>query len=399
MRGRPAGTIALIVVLCATGGLARAGGPLLLRADGTPYVYDTAAPISYRTDNGPLSASVAEGAAQTRVQSMFNVWQNVPSASISYTRGGFINNAGTFTDGNVSTADEYDEVVGSCEAATQSPIIYDEAAQILIDLGDDETSIIGFAAPCSLDPGAGEFLTGQVLMNGLFQDGQAAPVQDLSAALFDAAFIHEFGHFSGLDHSQVNVNCTGFCGADDLAGLPTMFPLATDESQGSLSIDDVAWISKLYPAGGASGFTATHGHITGTVYFSDGQSQAQLVNVVARRVDNPRTTAGSSVSGYRFRFFNDNSINNAGDEFGSQIPAHLGLYEIPLPPGIYTVEFESVDPGFVDGSSVGGPQRIAMPGTSPGPLGPITVTAGATSSGHDVTLIGTAPRFDQFEGP
>jgi hypothetical protein len=40
-----------------------------------------------------------------------------------------------------------------------------------------------------------------------------------------------------------------------------------------------------------------------------------------------------------------------------------------------------------------------MPGTAPAPMGPINVTAGSTSSGNNVTLIGTPPRFDQFEGP
>ena len=147
-------------------------------------------------------------------------------------------------------------------------------------------------------------------MNGLFQDGEDDLPGELTAAEFDATFIHEFGHFSGLDHSQINVDC-GFvtCGADNLAGLPTMFPFLVTSQQGTLSIDDIGWISKLYPAAGVSGFAATHGTITGTIYFSDGESHAQLVNVVARRVDaaggadESRTTAGSGVSGNRFRVF------------------------------------------------------------------------------------------------
>jgi len=387
---------------------AYAGGPLVLQSDGTPFVWSTAAAVSYRTDNGPLSASVAEGAARTRVDTMFDVWQNVASASINYARAGFIADVGAFTDGDVSTLAEYNAVVGDCGAGNQSPVIYDTDAAILIALGDDETSVIGFAGPCAIDPGAGQIVSGQVLMNGLFQDGQAAPVPDLSATLFNAAFIHEFGHFSGLGHSQVNVNCaSAACSADDLAGLPTMFPFATDDSQGVLSIDDIAWISRLYPATGGSGFAATHGTIRGTVYFSDGESHAQLVNVVARLVDNPgtagvnesRTTAGASVSGYKFRFFNGNPINDAGDNSGTQTPSDIGLYEISLPPGSYMIEVENIDPQFIDGSSVGGPIRIDMPGSAPGPIGPINVTAGATSSGHDVTLIGTDPRFDPFEGP
>ena len=72
--------------------------------------------------------------------------------------------------------------------------------------------------------------------------------------------------------------------------------------------------------------------------------------------------------------------------FRNQVPTDIGFYEIPLPPGSYTIEVETIDPQFVDGSSVGGEDQIAMPGTAPPPTGPITVTAGATSSGNDVTL-------------
>jgi len=387
---------------------ALAGGPLLLRDTGAPFVWSTAAPIPYRTDNGPLSAIVNEGAARARVLAMFNVWQNVASSTISYTRAGFINSVGVFADGDVSTGNEFDDVEGDCGAGNQSPIVYDANAAIFQDLGIDQNSVIGFAGPCAIDPGAGQFVSGRAAMNGLFQDGQAAP-DDLTAAEFDAAFVHEFGHFSGLDHSQINVNCaSAACSADDIAGLPTMFPFLVDASQGVLSIDDVAWISRLYPAAGGGGFAATHGTITGTVYFSDAESHAQLVNVVARRVDNPgtpgvnesRTTAGSNVSGYKFRFFHGNPINDpVGSSDGSQAPGDIGLYEIPLPPGNYTIEVESVDPAFVEGSRVGGPIRIAMPGTAPPPSSPIAVAAGATASGNDVTLIGTDPRFDQFEGP
>ena len=406
MRGRRAVAVALMAALVTAASPSHAGGPLAVRENGAPYVWSTASAIAYRTDNGPLSANVAEGAARTRVDTLFDVWQNVASAAISYARAGFIEAVGAYSGGDVNTLAEYNAVVGDCGDANQSPVIYDADAAILIALGDDEESVIGFAGPCSIELGTGQFLSGDVLMNGLFQDGQVAPVPDLSTTLFNAAFIHEFGHFSGLDHSQINVNCaSAACSADDLDGLPTMFPFAVDDSQSSLSVDDIAWISRLYPAAGAGGFTATHGTITGTVYFSDGESHAQLVNVIARPVDTganeDRTSAASNVSGYRFRFFNGNPINDpSGDEgFGTQTPGDIGRFEISVPPGNYMIGVENIDPQFVEGSSVGGPIRIDMPGTAPAPIGPITVTAGATSSGNDVTLIGTDPRFDQFEGP
>ena len=389
-------------------GLASAGGPLGVFTNGEPYVWN-AATIQYRTDGGPLSATVTEQTARTRVQNMFNVWQNVGSASISYSRAGAILDVGAFTDGDVSTAVEYDAVNGACGSGAQNPIIYDVTGEIFEDVVADD-SVIGFAGPCAIDPALGRILSGNAVMNGLYQDGQATPIADLTAAEYDATFIHEFGHFSGLDHSQINVDC-GFvnCGADNLAGLPTMFPFLVTSQQGTLSIDDIGWISKLYPAAGGGGFAATHGTITGTIYFSDGESHAQLVNVVARRVDTAggadesRTTAGSGVSGNRFRVYRGNPINEPSDQptgpFGSVDVADIGFFEIPLPPGNYTIEVESINPEFVAGSSVGGDERIDMPGTAPPPSGPITVTTGQVNAGNDVTLISSPPRFDAFEGP
>ncbi|MGH7176427.1 MAG: hypothetical protein ACREJC_03515, partial [Tepidisphaeraceae bacterium] len=350
--------------------VADAGGPLVLRSTGVPYVW-SASPIPYRTDNGPLSATVNEMAARSRVLAMFNVWQNVASSSISYTRQGPISSTSGFSDGDVSTVAEYDAVEATCNNGSQSPIIYDATGTIFTDLGYDVTSILGFAGPCAID--ATNYLSGQAMMNGLFIDGQASPVPDIPDTAFDAVFVHEFGHFSGLDHSQINVNCQFGCSLDDLAGLPTMFPLLLHASQGVLSIDDVAWISRLYPQlSGGSSFASTHGTISGTVFFSDGESHAQLVNVIARAVDTganqDRTTAASVVSGYRFRVIHGNPINDPGDTFGSQAPNLIGLYEIPVPPGNYMVEVESIDSSFTEGSSVGGPIQISMPGIAPAPL-------------------------------
>lgn len=391
---------------------ATAGGPLAVRTNGLPFKWNTASAIPYRTDDGALSDSVTKAQALTRVQAMFKVWQDVPSATISYTRAGDIQAVGAYAGGDVDTEAEYDAVEGDCSDGNQSPIVFDADATIFIALGMDETSVIGFAGPCGLDVAQGFIVAGRAVMNGLFQDGAAAPVPDLTGPEFDATFIHEFGHFSGLDHSQVNVECAdAVCGMDDLAGLPTMFPFLVSSQQGTLSIDDIAWISKLYPvANGGSSFPATHGTITGVVHFSDGETHAQLVNVVARRVndggtveDESRTRAASNVSGYTVRLFHGNPINEPDDQplgpFGSQEPADIGRYEIPLPPGNYMIEAESINPQFTEGSSVGGEDRIDMPGVAPAPAGPITVTAGHTSAGHDIVLLGTPPRFDEFEGP
>lgn len=398
------------VLLLLPAGAVWAGGPLIVRSDGAPYTWSLAAPIIYRTDNGPLSASVNEVTARSRVAAMFNVWESVATSSINYDRAttsvgngaGFIGTAAGFSGGDVDTVAEYEALETDCGNGNQSPVIYDANGSIFVALGYDETSIVGFAGPCGLS--ATNIVTGIAMMNGLFQDGVAGAVPDLTQAEFDAAIVHEIGHFSGLDHSQVNENCTSFCGADDQEGLPTMFPFLVVASQGVLSIDDVAWISRMYPqAAGGTTFAGTHGTITGTVFFSDGQTHAQSVNVIARRVDTganeDRRMAVSVISGYKFRGVLGNPIlGNPSSPFGTVAPGDVGLFEIPVPAGNYTIEVESIHPAFVDDSSIG-QFPIRMPGSAPPPTGAMTVGAGSTVSGINVVLIGTQTRFDGFEGP
>jgi hypothetical protein len=382
--------------------IAGAGGPLFLNSNGDIFVWGTTQPIAYRTDGGNLSANITNAVAQTRVTGMFNVWQNVASSNIRYQRAGPIQAVAGFSDDDVSTAAEFDAVEGDCFDGDQSPIVYDVDGSMFEDLGFDP-GVIGFAGPCAAN-GSGQIISGRAVMNGIFLDGiDSGNNFELTPNEFDAAFIHEFGHFSGLDHSQINLNClVSGCGADDFAGLPTMFPFLLDASMRSLSPDDIAWISRLYPQSGTGGFSATHGTITGIVYFSDGESHAQLVNVIARRVDTggnqDRRVASSCVSGYRFSIIHGNPITNAAPSgAGSDNPAHIGLFEIPVPAGNYTLEVEGIHEEFFGGSSVGPGLVIPLPGGTPAPTGPINVAAGETESGHDVILISTAERFDGFE--
>src|SRR5688572_3460869 len=390
---------AAALVLVLAGGSAGAGGPLFIDENGDFLLWSTGQSIAYRTDGGSLSSEVSGAQALARVDGMFDVWQNVASSSIAYTHAGPILPVAGFSDGDVNTAEEFNAVEGDCFDGDQSPVVYDATGSMFAALGMDP-GVIGFAGPCAAN-GAGEIVSGRAVMNGTYQDGiDSGENFELNPQEFDAALIHEFGHFSGLDHSQINVNCfEGACGSDDLAGLPTMFPFLVSAQQRTLSTDDVAWISRLYP----QNFSATHGTISGVVYFTDGESHAQLVNVIARRVDagdnEDRRFAASSVSGYRFGFIHGNAITGAQSSgAGSSDPAHIGLFEIPVPAGSYTLEVEAIHREFVGGSSVGpGLLSFELPGEAPAPSAPIAVSAGEHESGHDVILIDSLPRFDDFE--
>ena len=425
---------------------ATAGGPLVVGGtfgqEGLPFRWDTSlGEVGYRTDGGSLGV-LTNKKANAWVREMFQVWEDVPTAKIGFTRQGPIQG---IADGDVSTVNEFDKVVGACENATQSPIIYDANGSLFNSLFGPGSGVLGFAGPCSVGA-EGDILAALVAMNGAFRDKKRSN-GELTKNEFKAVFIHEFGHFFGLDHAQINVNClegdSGGCfsGSDDAFGLPTMFPIligGLEETPGvyparTLAVDDVAWVSRFYPE---ASFGGSYGTISGTIFFSDGVTAAQGVNVIARRFNDPATPdhesrrqAVSTVSGYLFTgnpgqsvtatylpcspasacpggFFDNNS---GGSPFGSRDPQLIGTFDIPVPPGAYTVEVEWV--AFAGGSSVGplDPPLYFWPRAKdfwdPGESnadssierGLIAVGAGETVTGINIILNGTPPRFDPWE--
>jgi len=356
---------------------------------------------------------------------------------VSFTSLGSLLPAGSYTGGDLKTAKQFNDVMGSCNSGLQSPIIFDANGALIAALGLPP-EVIGFNSPCALDTVNGHILSSGIVLNGAFQDGVSNPSAnppnfELTQNEFDEAITHEMGHFLGLDHSQINLDVllAGVtpCDLDDLAGLPLMFPIALcqarkDAGMPVLAPDDVSIISILYPN---STTVSSYSTISGTVFFPDGVSQAQGVNVIARLIDDSSTTedesrriAVSSVSGYLFTgnpgqsvsaSLPSNSENNTnGSPNGSRNPALIGYYQIAVPPGTYTVEVESIYQAFVAGSSVGPldppiPMRgdpkfwnhVESAFNFPLQSDTITVHAGDNITGIDIILNGSDDRFDQYE--
>ena len=431
---------ALLLSCILFGGYADAGGPLRVTGvtatiPGQPFVWDVSKPIRYTVDGGPLSVSpsgqvvISNSQGVARVQSLFQNWQSVSTTSITYSYAGLISGAGIPANGDVKTIQDFNAITGSCNSGTQNPVIFDADGSLLRALGLSPL-VIGFSGTCKLDPQAGHIVSALVFLNGQFQDGVSDPNTsnfELTADQFDEAITHEMGHFSGLDHSQINLDLfqsgfVGNCPVDELAGLPLMFPVEFCQSRKSaglpiLAPDDVAWISKLYPNGS---YSSNYGIISGFVFFSDGITHVQGLNVIARRVDDPSTpqdeskrVAVSVVSGFEFTGNPGQAItgdNMAGSLLGSRNPAFIGYYEIPVPPGTYTVQTENLDASFVGGSSVGplDPPAITYGAyeywhqsesafDDPSKKDPLTVQAGQKLSNINFILNQTPPRFDQFE--
>jgi hypothetical protein len=434
------GTVALLICFSLCAGFANAGGPLNVVGPasanaGQTFVWDNSAPIPYTVDTGPLSVNpsgqvmIGNSQGLARVQSLFQNWSSVPTASITYTYAGAISAPGLAAGGDVKTIQDFNAVEGACSNGTQNPVVFDADGSLLRALGFDPL-VIGFSGHCVLNLVTGRVGSALVFLNGQFQDGvtnSSLSNFELTPDQFDEAITHELGHFSGLGHSQINLDLyqsgtPGNCNVDELAGLPLMFPIAFCQARKSaglpiLSPDDVAWISKLYPNAATA---ANYGTISGFVFFSDGITHVQGVNVIARRVDDPSTPADeskriavSAVSGFQFTGNPGQSItgdNTGGSLFGSRNAALIGYYEIPVTPGTYTVQVENIDTAFTGGSGVGPlDPPAATTGASefwhqfesasddPAKKDTLTVSAGQKLSNINIILNGTNPRFDQFE--
>jgi hypothetical protein len=447
------GAAILLSLLLSPANAVFAGGPLTVGGptegvSGVPILWDNTKPIVYRVDGGPLSQQPNGGpvvidnpTGVARVNTLFGYWSAVPTANLTLTNAGGLLAVGTFpANGDVKTVNDFLAVAGdvsgqapdpnSCNGGGQSPIIFDADGTIFDGLGLPP-EVIGFAFQCAFNPTTGKIISAGAILNGRFQDGINNPSAnnfELTKDEFDQAFAHEFGHFLGLGHSQINVdlfldainNTPYTCTADDTAGMPLMFPVLgicpakLTAGVPIIGVDDAAWMSKLYPVpspppSGKTSFTSAYGTVSGTVFFSDGVTPAQGVNVIARSTNAPRRNAASVVSGYLFTGNPGQTVtcvnpaaptpqtcSNLGDPFGSRDPALIGHFEIPLPPGTYTLQVESVFAGFAGGSSVGSlDPPIPAPGTYSS-TATVSVTAGATTI-FNITLQGTQPRFDAFE--
>jgi hypothetical protein len=429
----------LVVVSPASGGEPIAVGGQV-GTPGEPFLWDTQTSIPYRTDGGSLG-KFDNTQANNVVEDMFGVWEAVTTATIEFNSNGQLKSAGAFVsaadggDGDVDTMAEFNAVTGNCDderldANMQSPIIYD-ADGSLFDALMVDPNVIGFAGLCAVDT-LNRIRGGNAALNGKFID--LAPSPELTEDEFRQAFTHEFGHFAGLGHSQINVEVLGqfpSCNSDDVVGLPLMFPVLQCDARVTLGLDplapdDIAWISFLYPR--QPDFDNQFGRITGEILFSDGITPVQGGNVIAREPDNlgtaqreDRRNAVSVVSGYLFTGNPGQSVTgtNPGSNIGSRDPTLIGFYEIPVLAGDYTVEVESINAGFIEGSSVG-PLGIDFPSGAneqlplPGPpefwnLGEsssddpttkdtvLVIAAQAVANPVDIILNGTPSRFDSFE--
>jgi hypothetical protein len=302
--------------------IAWAGGPLLTYGTCSPVVFpQSAMPIPYKVDQG-LLGSFSNNEAVAVVDDCFAVWQSVPTASLSFQNAGFLPE--DITQNNIAA------YLKSIDGKGINPVIFDSDGGIIDAIYGRGASdnIIGFSGS-STDTTGTYYTDGLSLLNGRF----TREPYNWGPELFKATFVHEFGHFIGLDHTQINLQYVHDNNTANDVYVPTMFPTATDNdsSLGRLNPDDEAALTMLYPAED-SVVNAAYGRIRGTLHWQSG-FPARGANVVAVKQGDENMSRFSSVSDYCMQ----------GD----------GSFEMLVTPGTYSFLVEPIYPFFTGGSSVG----------------------------------------------
>ena len=336
-------------------------------------------PLSYQTDQGALGAF--NNAQATAIADFaFNEWENLSTATLSFTNAGQIDHDVTSSsDPLISGISQFSDGI--------FPVIFDHNGSITDDrIGVGASNqVYGFAS--SFSPDGVTYLEGSVIINGrLTSRPNIEPV-------YREVITHELGHMLGIAHSQISLG----------ANFSLMYPTTlTDIDNIGLDPDDAASMSLLYPA---PGYLASVGSISGTITNSNG-SPLSGVNVIA-----VNTTTGAGYSTVSDYFSGDDPL------FQSK-PGRTGTYTLRgLPPGDYYVRVEPINPFFQGGSRVasyltpintdiwrewynGTEESGNMLTDNSNEKSSVSVTAGNVTSGIDIAVNGspTQTELTEFNG-
>jgi len=421
---RLAAALAVILIFAM---LARAGGPKYVAGStyfnsstmGQPLAWSLGQ-MNYYTDQGDLSPILPNSAANAFVASAFAQWTSVSTAALTATNGGQL--AEDVSGSNIAV-DSNGTVIAPADitsAATQNPvaIVYDYDGSVtnaLLGAGaGDPSQCFWNAVYGGVDNfGAGaNFLHALVVINGqcALQSSQLTDVE--------YRLVRVLGNVLGLGWSQMNLNVISgnpTPTSDDFVGFPVMHfvdlsscvPITVCYANPfQLASDDVAALSRLYPASPS----VTTARIHGSVYFEDHVGSLaqpmQGVSVVARWID-PSTNqpshryAAASVSGFLFTGNAGNPITGWNDalgnpysEFGSSDQSLEGFFDLgglPVPNGASTAQYqlavEALDPSWSAGVRPYDLSEVVPSGT----FQPIVVTVAAGGDfQQDVLMSGSA---------
>ncbi len=403
----------LISVLALWSSSALAGGPRLVAGTtyfnsgvaGTPIRWSSGQ-VNYYVDQGPLSDAISNQQAVAMADAAAALWNAVPTAGVSLVDRGPLNEDVSGVNAVAGSGDlQQPADVASSATAYPLGVIFDADGSVIDTVFGAETS-----DPSSCQTNGVMVWTDNIrpdatvahaimLLNGRCT-ATAAQVQMMSFLLERA-----FGEILGLGFAQVYPDALRDSQTAESQAWPVMQPAAGAcgppggsciSSPGTLKVDDIAELNRLYPitAGNLSIFSgkvltaANTVSIQGAIAFRAGYGM-QGVNVVAVPLDgggNPMPEfAATFVSGNYFSGNHGNAVTGWNDtggtllsQWGSEDPSMQGYFDLsymPLPPGLtsasYQLTFESIDPLYIHQMAVG-PYTEGSPSPS-GTLSLVTV--------------------------
>lgn len=287
--------------------------------------------VNYYVDQGPLNDSVSNQQATAMVDAAAALWSAVPTAGVTLTDMGPLNEDvnGSNYVASTTASGEIAQPSDVAPSATNDPVgvIYDADGSVIDALFGAGTSEPGARQNNSVYVWLHNITPDAIAMHGIIiLNGRCATSPGLLEMM---SFLVEraFGRILGLDSSQVNPGAlTGLEGPEATEGLPVMQPASgqCSETGGAcipdpnvLRYDDIAALNRIYPitAGNLPSFpgkeltAANTVSIQGTISFRTGYGM-QGVNVVARPLDaNGNPLYQYTVTGVSGAYFNGNHGN------------------------------------------------------------------------------------------
>jgi hypothetical protein len=377
---RVARTLALVLALPALG-----WNPLVTD-NGAPLRWDTAAPVVWNPDGGPLG-KLTNAQAVVMVAGELQKWEDVGTSVIDYVQGSQIVDPNTGQPTDVTSAN-YNDVVNADNG--QNPIIFDNDRDIFDMLGTS-SSVAGFAGV--LRSNGTRITKGYAVLQGDWFDDEPAGTApsdpgEISEVVFRGVMVHEYGHFGGLHHASVNHELSGGglpgCPAPATHQIETMAPAANSDTL-TLEHDDEIGISVLYPT---AGFRTDLAVLRGRLVDRDGSSAFPGANIVLR----PDTADCNE----RYDLGQAMQSGVAPAEFGG--PGTFSFDGL-APGGTYTILATTIDDGasypIPPALDLGGPDDFYngasedwfSPPDDPAEAGTIVApAAGQTSAGNDIRI-------------